>query len=394
MHILIISSEPFDHGESPMYGIFQKHQANHLYKNNYTVGVLSPLGRSLRFIPNFLKSLVSVSGKRKYNFDVVKNYLWNPFSKFKGLEWLWYKWFGYLLYHRYVRKNGTPDIIHAHNTFHAGRFAVLLKKKYDIPVVLTEHSSVFLTGAFDQADEQIISKVMENSDQIVAVSRSIAKKLAMFLLGSQKKEINIVHNVLDEDFEMEAHFKRQLLPSEHTFTFFNLAGLTEIKNQRLLIRAFSKIAIELNVVLKIGGNGPLYSELNTLINELCMQEYIFLLGHLDRESVKNEFRKSDCFVLTSNHETFGVVLIEALCFGIPLIATKCGGPNEIVDDSNGILVNVNSETDLINALRQIVTFAHNYNSDMIKKRCFKTYSGKAFIENIATVYNKSVVKKK
>lgn len=395
MHILIISSEPFDHRESSMYGIFQKHQANQLQKNDFVVGVLSPLGRSLRFLPIFFKNLASYPRKKKDDFNVCKNYLWNPFPKYKRLEWFWYRGIGHLLYYIYVRHHGKPDIIHAHNTFHAGRLAVILKAKYKIPVVLTEHSSIFLTNKLSRAEKQIVSDIINNTSQLIGVSRSIASELEKYQTEFEKRKVEVVHNVLDEDFEKEAYaVTAPRATNSHKFTFFNLAGLTEIKNQRLLIKAFSKVAIELNVVLKIGGNGPLYSELNTLINELSMQEYIFLLGHLDRENVKNEFRESDCFVLTSNHETFGVVLIEALCFGIPLISTKCGGPNEIVNESNGILVNVNSETDLIKAFRKIVTFAHKYNSDLIKKMCVKTYSGKAFIANISTVYNKALVEQK
>lgn len=373
-----------------MYGIFQKHQAQHLVQD-HEVGVLSPLGRSLRFLPAYFRN-AKVTRPGDSQIRTCKNVIWNVFPKFKRLEWLWYKWAGLFLYQVYLYKYGKPDVIHAHNTFHAGRFAVNLKRTYGIPLVLTEHSSVFLTKQFNHREELIIDTVFSFSDQIIAVSTSIAERLRKFQKAGPKK-VEVVFNVLDEDFEKEAHVPRALLPENHRFTFFNLAGLTDIKNHRLLIESFSKFAPGRSVVLKIGGDGPLFSELQNLIISLGMQSQIFLLGHLERDEVKDVFRKSNCFVLSSNHETFGVVLIEALCFGVPLLSTRCGGPDEIVTNENGVLIDVGCEDQFIDGFQRMVKCEQQYEPGYLKQECLRLFSGEAFLKKIDPIYQQVLRKK-
>ena len=111
----------------------------------------------------------------------------------------------------------------------------------------------------------------------------------------------------------------------------------------MLIRAFSKaFKDQPKVNLTIVGDGPEYNNLNNLIKTLKMEKQISLYGSANREEVKMLLQKSDAFVFSSQYETFGVVLIEAMACGLPVVATKCGGPESIIDsDKVGLLSEIN-----------------------------------------------------
>ena len=95
---------------------------------------------------------------------------------------------------------------------------------------------------------------------------------------------------------------------------------------------------------------------------------------------------SDCFVLSSNFETFGVVLIEALACGLPLIATKCGGPEDIINKQNGILMDVENQLQLEDAMITMYKNAHNYDKEKLRNYAKEKFGEKTFIENVIKYY--------
>jgi L-malate glycosyltransferase len=348
--------------------------------------VISPAGRSLRYIVKWAKLLPTSLKKQTYSFPVIKNLLWNPFPRSKKLAQAWYSFFGMILFKRYIRKHGMPDIIHAHNVFNAGVFAIELKKRFGIPVVVTEHHSSFLTMPFNEQEVAHIRVVLEQTNQMIGVSQKLCESIAKIGDGLAIPFPKVVYNLIDKDFEEEASKNTNPPPKNAPFTFFNLAGLHEVKNQILLVRAFTKAFKGEAVKLTIGGAGPLYGELESEIGQLGMKDQVFLVGYLNRAESKHYFAAADAFALSSNHETFGVVLIEALCFGLPVVSTKCGGPDEIVNEQCGLLVPVSDENELAKALKQLQNTIKQYDSSLIRKYATDTFSSKRFIERISSVY--------
>ena len=97
--------------------------------------------------------------------------------------------------------------------------------------------------------------------------------------------------------------------------------------------------------------------------------------------------KCDAFVLASKYETFGVVYIEALASGKPVIGTYNGGAEDIINDSNGLLVKVDDINDLGNAMKKIIKNINIYNSEEIRNDCIEKYSKKKIIKDIINEYN-------
>ena len=95
---------------------------------------------------------------------------------------------------------------------------------------------------------------------------------------------------------------------------------------------------------------------------------------------------SDAFVLSSQYETFGVVVIEALALGLPVIATRCGGPESIVRDEDGLLIPIEDISSLAIAMKTIYDNRLKYNAEEIRTACSDRYSEKSVAEQLKTGY--------
>ena len=189
-------------------------------------------------------------------------------------------------------------------------------------------------------------------------------------------------NIVDSFF-FEEKFEK-LTKTE--FIFFNVASLDDKKNHTLLLNAFANIFIGLPIKLKIAGDGPLGDNLKKEVEKLDIQKQVNFLGRISQERVREEMMKSDCFVLSSNFETFGVVLIEALACGLPLIATKCGGPEDIVNEQNGILIDVENQLQLEDAMMTMYKNASKYDKQKLRSDAKDRFGEKAFIKNAMKYY--------
>ena len=126
-------------------------------------------------------------------------------------------------------------------------------------------------------------------------------------------------------------------PSQENINFVNVARLSPEKNHLSLIDAISKL-VENNsrCHLYILGNGPIRKQIQNKISETKMEKHIHLLGHLENPSMFVNL--CDCFILTSNYEGQGLVLLEAMIMGKPVIGTNVPGIQSVLENSRGLLV--------------------------------------------------------
>ena len=127
-----------------------------------------------------------------------------------------------------------------------------------------------------------------------------------------------------------------------------------------------------------------------IIRNEKLDQQVHLLGKKNRNEVKFEMQQADCFVLSSFHETFGVVLIEAMSCGLPVLSTKSGGPESIIKSSKlGKLCDLK---DLDIEMLKIVK--SNYNSDYIRKYVVNNFSEIPFSQSLSKIYDSCVNKQK
>ncbi len=271
------------------------------------------------------------------------------------------------------------DIIHVHNAV-AGEAALWCENRFNIPYCVTEHSSAFARGLIKQYETILYDSIYKNSSCNIAVSKEFCKLLSKIFDSNFK----YMPNIVDTSFFIPSKKKY----SNKYFKFINIANLNKNKNQVSLIKAFSRgFTNNKNVSLSIIGEGPEHDMLNKEIKKLNMEKQITLYGIATREEVLKEIQSSDIFVLASQYETFGVVLIEAMSCGLPVISTRCGGPESIINDEKlGLLVEKNNIEALVTAMLKV--YNGKYNSQYIRNYCIENFSEDAVVCKLNKVYEK------
>jgi glycosyltransferase involved in cell wall biosynthesis len=413
-HILIIPSEQFVPENNKLEGIFPYHQAVILQEGGYKVGALSiQLALSL---PMIVKGLLGKALKKKsgnatdqYGFvSLLKTGLakWLKPKKFITKEILdgitvyridalyhrppvanknhisWIK-AGLVCLEEYIKFNGRPDLVHAHEAIYAGMLAEKIREKYGIAYIITEHSTIYARG---EADESILKRVGQaygGSAALFAVSDSFASLLNKLFTTDR---FRYLPNVLDRQLEETPGNKTN--GQEKKFSFLNIALFKPIKDQTTLLKAFKKIREEeANVELLIAGKGDLSKELMNLVKENGLEQDVRFLGLLDREGVIDELGRCDCFVLSSRYETFGVVLIEAMLFGKPVISTSVGVAPTIITDKVGYVVSPGDAEGLALAMKQMLSTHKSYDPGYIRDFAIRNFGRESFLHKMNKIYS-------
>jgi glycosyltransferase involved in cell wall biosynthesis len=156
----------------------------------------------------------------------------------------------------------------------------------------------------------------------------------------------------------------------------------------MLLYAISKL--DKNLISQtqfiIGGDGPKLDEYKSLAIKLGLNNVHFI-GRVDRNKAPRLFSSSHVYVMPSCHETFGVVFAETITSGLPVIATRCGGPEDIVNESNGVLIDVNDIEGLSKAIEYMYENYNKYNPKIIREDFEKRFSKKAVVSQLLEIYN-------
>ncbi|MEP7170554.1 MAG: glycosyltransferase, partial [Bacteroidota bacterium] len=203
----------------------------------------------------------------------------------------------------------------------------------------------------------------------------------------------VVHNMVSDIFFED--FRQKLFLPDDEFIFFTNSFLLPRKNHKLIFDAL-KILKEKNfkVRLRVGGDGPLMNELKEYARESELEKNIEFIGGIIRVQVKQELDNCHAFLLASFYETFGVVLIESLACGRPVISTDSGGPRDIINDSNGIIIPEFSAHKFASAMEMVIKNYANYNQQTISKNCFDNYNEIRIAKELLAVYEEVLDKRK
>lgn len=384
-HILIIPSW-YPEKPSDINGSFFREQAIALHKAGYKVGVIRPELRSIKDIKAIFGKPYGITFENDSGINTYRFHTLNITPRMPSLSKKRWVRLGEKLFLEYVCKHGMPDIIHVHSLISGGFLAEKIKTKHHIPYVVTEHSSSFARDLVSQEQIKELAPVVNASSANLAVSNEFKELLTDIFKGGGW---SYLPNIVSKNFIIN----RIVSKEDQFFNFINVCYLTKNKNLDLLIKAFAKaFKGHRSVKLKIGGDGEEKASLVELVRVLNIEDQVVFLGQLTREQVKEEVSSADAFVLSSKYETFGVVLIEALALGKPVIATKCGGPESIVTPEVGYLIENNSEEALSKAMLELIANKYKFNPENIRAYCLDNFSEKAVVAKLGKVYESVLAK--
>lgn len=376
MHIMVIPSW-YSSKANKVHGSFFKEQFKALQNDGEKISVAY---NEIWPITKFGK----IKEKRKINFQVEDNlrtYRYKDYNYFPKNPMMFRSFNKRMdkLYKEIVKKEGKVDIIHAHSCFWGGIAAAYISKKYNIPLVITEHSSLKYAKYAKDSYKQYIFDAYKEADILISVGTGLKKEISEYV----DRDIMVIPNMVDLNLFYIDNNKNK------KFTFFSCAFLEEGKGMGDLIKAFSMAFKGQDVILNIGGDGSTKNSLEELAKEINIDEQVNFLGALSREQVSEEMRKCDAFAFPSEHETFGVVYIEALACGKPVIGANNGGAEDIIEEYNGIIANKNDVDSIKDALIEIKENYNIYNKNLIRKKVVDKYSEEVLVECIKGVYKEA-----
>lgn len=347
-------------------GIFVHEQAKMMQEKGCEVDVLYIDLRSARKKRKWGKSQEEYEGINIFHYSI----LLGPIPILMDILYLIVqKWALY----DYIKRNGIPDIIHAHFYINA-YFSNELKKEYGIRYLITEHSSELYQQKISMLHRYIIKKAYDNADYVIAVSEALKKRMERYT----ERDIVTIPNMLSDKFYYDGNNKKG-------FHFLFVGHVIESKGVRILLEAFNELQQSLkDVSLTIVGEGALKKELMEYAKSRHLD--VIFMGEIAHEYLPDVYRKSHCFVLPSKMETFGISYIEALASGIPVIATRCGGPEEFINTENGILISVDSKKELYEAMKKIYDNIIGYSGKEISENTIKKYGKAAVGEALMELY--------
>jgi glycosyltransferase involved in cell wall biosynthesis len=291
---------------------------------------------------------------------------------------------GRALFRHYIARNGLPDLVHAHSALNAGVVALAIKRRYRLPFALTEHSTSFAQGRLRRWERHLVRRVVAAADRCIAVSPDLARLLEAQFPGSRW---HYLPNPLGEAFAAAPSFGTR---SGEPFVFLSAARLSAEKGFVRLIDAFAEaFGGDSETKLRLAGGGPLREELERRCAERGIAAQVEFLGDLPAAGVRQAMLAANAFVLASDVESFGVVVIEALACGRPVVVTKSGGPDHLVNSGNGLLIPTRNRAALRDALKEMRRRAHGYDASAIRAEALSLYGPEAFARGFAALLPKS-----
>jgi glycosyltransferase involved in cell wall biosynthesis len=371
-------------------GTFFEEQARALMKLGHKVGIIFPEFSSLRNL--FSEKEVF---DEFYLDDGLPTYTINVQSKVPRMRKLSYWIFSRAVnkvFEEYISQYGKPDLIHGHSLFFGGIAAYYIGIEHNIPLVITEHLTAFIMGTIDNKEDRDLScEIYSSVDAALIVSSNFKSDLEKEL-SLKKGTFRVVHNMVADLF-FESFHPKPFVPGDE-FIFFTNSFLLPRKNHKLIFDAL-KILMEkkYKVKLRVGGDGPLMNELKTYAMKHGIEKNIEFIGGIIRLQVKQVMDDCHAFLLASFYETFGVVLIESLACGRPVIVTDSGGPRDIVNDSNGIIVSEFNAIKLATAMEKVMNNYSNYDQQAISKNCFDNFNEGRIAKELEKIYSEVLEKR-
>jgi len=344
IHILVVPSW-YPDDKNDFRGSFFREQSLGILKQGCDVGVIFPDLKSLRDLEK-----IRIFPKIHYeNDEGLKTFriLWNNwFPKMKLLQILFFKIFGLILFKRYIKEFGKPEIIHCHSAMLGGWLAEKISCKYKIPFVITEHDSMFFQRKHKKYYTKI-SEIYNKASLCLSVSKNYCKVLKKTIPNSPDW---VPHNNIVSQKFLSTNIKKK---DKKPFVFLSISNLYKNKNIPLVLKSFKKFNENYpKSELRIVGVGSEENSLKKLSKKLEVKNVSFL-GKKTRNQIVNEFNQSNVFVLGTRYETFGVVLIESISMGVPVIVTDCGGSKDIMNELVGNVTKQNDVDDMYKSMNDV-----------------------------------------
>ena len=292
--------------------------------------------------------------------------------------------------HSITKEGIHPDLIHAYILLRPVILGWYLSKKFRIPYIVSEQWSGYATGRYQHQSwlRKTLSTFFTNRAQGGTVVSEFLKK-KMNASGFRNPFV-VIPNIIDT--EAAASPVKRIWEGTKTKILIVADLVDEIKNIRGVLEVFKDIqSIHKNVELKIVGGGKDEEDLIKYSKQLGLfGNTVFFEGQKNNSEVYDYLKQCDFLVVNSRYETFSLICAEAMSCGKPVIATRCGGPEEFVTEQTGILIPVDDPEKLREAIFNLLSEPGKFQQQLIRNYAEEHFSSKNAASLFKKVYTKAI----
>ncbi len=279
------------------------------------------------------------------------------------------------------------EFVHAHALFPSGAAAAQLAGQANLPLVVSVHGSDLYTMLDRPAWRRAVENVVAAASAVICVGTKLATDVRE-QLGAPESKVRIIPDTYDEDvfrlFERPARSGRPL-------RIVSVGRLEPYKGPDVLLEAFARLADRDSLELVVVGGGSEEPRLKQLAESLGISARVRFAGPLPPGRIAEEFQAADLYVQPSRREGFGVALVEAMATGLPAVATRSGGPEDIVTAVGGVLVSPSDPDALATGIEEALARIGDFDSPAIAGDIARRYGSERIGTELVAVYREVVL---
>lgn len=292
---------------------------------------------------------------------------------------LWRRYLGALR-----RVGGSvPDLIHAHLAYPDGLAAIEYGRQVNRPVVISVHGHD-VREIPDACSEwrALVSRALTGAELVIASSGDVRERVRE--LGVADDRIRSIPQGVDCSLFRGAD--RQ--PGDGGWQLLYVGRFDVRKGMGVLLEAMHEVRRERgDVRLRLVGGSPVSGTADDFREQARgLEDCVEFVDEKSHEDIPALMAAADVFVLPSFYDSFGIVLIEAMACGLPVVATRCGGPEDIVEEGMGILVAVGDARALARGILTVLNEYEGFDRAEIRRRIKAQYDYRGVAERIYGVY--------
>ena len=285
-----------------------------------------------------------------------------------------------------IIKRWNIDIIHSHYALPHAISAILAKNisEKNVKCITTLHGTDITIVGSHPGMANITKYAIEQSDAVTTVSNHLKAETEK-IFNISKNIITTIYNFINPSF-FNPSFIRSINKQKNEKTLIHISNLRSVKSPIDVIKIFSQLKNNINnldIKLHIIGEGPLQFEMMSYADKLNISDSISFLGSVS--DLGPAIAKTDLLILPSKQESFGLVALEAMACGVPVLASKVGGlPEVIIDGKNGALFELGNIQEAFEKGSKILT-DEVYNNKIIEN-AYNSVKDKFSIKRIIDQY--------
>ncbi len=285
-----------------------------------------------------------------------------------------------------------PDIIHTQHIWIWSSIAT----EYNLPTVITSHGSDMMGYNIDNSFGKYCIKAINECDKIITISKKNNQVVVENFPEASSKSATLKNGYDTKIFYLKGLEKQSILSEfninkKYEKIVLYAGRLTENKGIDVLLNAAKKYENG-KILTIIAGGGGLLKELKSQVANLNLQDVVFV-GDQTQENLSKLYNIADVLAVPSRIEGFGLVAIEALACGTPVVATNKGGMTDFINDEVGALVDVEDDVMLEREISKILNGEKIFDRIKLANYAKNNYSEKVVINDLIDIYKETINKK-